>query len=75
VAASRIVVGAHYFSDVLAGALVAVLATRYVARLLARGGIDLTTARLGLGASGEALPWPCRRFARSPVGRQRVGSR
>jgi len=75
VAASRIVVGAHYFSDVLAGALVAVLTTRYVARLLARGGIDLTTARLGLGASGEALPWPCRRFTRSPVGRHRVGSR
>jgi lipid A 4'-phosphatase len=75
VAASRIVVGAHYFSDVLAGALVAVLTTRYVAGLLAKGGIDLATARLGLGASGEALPWPCRRFTRGPVGRQRVGSR
>jgi lipid A 4'-phosphatase len=75
VAASRIVVGAHYFSDVLAGALVAVLTTRYVARLLARAGIDLTTACLGLGASGEVLPWPCRRFTRSLMGRHRVGSR
>ncbi len=75
VAASRIVVGAHYFSDVLAGALVAVLTTRYIARLLARAGIDLTTARLGLGVSGEALPWPCRRFTRSPMARHRVGSR
>jgi lipid A 4'-phosphatase len=75
VAASRIVVGAHYFSDVLAGALLAVLTTRYVARLLARGGIDLTTAHHGLIGSGEALPWPCRLFARSPVGRHRVGSR
>ncbi len=74
VAASRMVVGAHYFSDVLAGALVAVLTTRYVARLLARGGIDPTTAHLGLGVSGQALPWPCRRFARGPVGRHRVGS-
>jgi lipid A 4'-phosphatase len=75
VAVSRVVVGAHYLSDVLAGALVAVLTTCYVARLLARGGIDLTAARLGLGASGEALPWPCRRFTRSPVGRHRAGSR
>ena len=74
VAASRIVVGAHYVSDVLAGALVAILTTCYVARLLVRGGIDLTTARLGPGASGEALPWPCRRFVRSTVGR-RIGSR
>ena len=65
VAASRIVVGAHYVSDVLGGALVAVLTTYYVARLLAKGGIDLTTARLGTSALGEAPPWPCRRFIRS----------
>src|SRR4029077_13693033 len=66
VAASRIVVGAHYLSDVLAGALIAVLTTRYAAQLLAKGGIDLTAARLELSASGEALPWPCRRFVAVP---------
>ncbi len=37
VAGSRIVVGAHYPSDVMAGALVAVLSTRYVALMFARG--------------------------------------
>ena len=68
VAASRIVVGAHYLSDVLAGALVAVLTTRYAAQILARGGIDLTAARLGLSASGELPPWPCRRLHQSTVG-------
>src|SRR5439155_22299171 len=41
VAASRIVVGAHYVSDVLVAALLAALPTYYVARLLAKGRIDL----------------------------------
>jgi len=66
VAASRIVICAHYPSDVLAGALIAILTTRYAARILAKGGIDLTAARRGLSASGEALPWPCRRLVRAP---------
>jgi lipid A 4'-phosphatase len=66
VAASRIVVGAHYLSDVLAGALIAMLTTRYAAQILAKGGIDLTAARLGSSAPGEALPWPCRRLLRAP---------
>src|SRR5207253_9816616 len=59
VAASRIVVGAHYVSDVLAGGLIAVVTTRCVAGLLARGGIDLAASRLGQGASSGPLPWPC----------------
>jgi lipid A 4'-phosphatase len=75
VAASRVVVGAHYLSDVLAGALIAVLTTRSVAQILAKGGIDLAMARQGLGASGEELPWPCRRFIRAPIGRHEAGSR
>ena len=74
VAASRIVVGAHYVSDVLAGALVAVVTTRCVAGLLAKGGIDLAAARLGLGASRGVVPWPCRQFVRSSAGRKRIGS-
>ncbi len=48
VAGSRVVVGAHYLGDTLAGALIAMLTTRYVARILARGGIDLAAARHGL---------------------------
>ena len=75
VAGSRIVVGAHYFSDVLAGALVGMLTTRLVAQLLARGGINLAAARSGLASPEATLPWFCRRFTRSPAGRHRVGSR
>jgi membrane-associated phospholipid phosphatase len=75
VAASRVVVGAHYLGDVLAGALIAVLTTRYVAQILARGGIDLAAASEGLCAPGEELPWPCRRFIRAPIGRHQAGSR
>jgi membrane-associated phospholipid phosphatase len=75
IATSRIVVGAHYFSDVLAGALIAVLTTRCVAQILAKGGIDLAAARHGLGASGGELPWPCRRLIRASLGRHRAGSR
>jgi lipid A 4'-phosphatase len=75
VAASRVVVGAHYLSDVLAGALIAVLTTHYVAQILAKGGIDLAAARQGLSASREELPWPCRRFIRAPIARHQAGSR
>jgi lipid A 4'-phosphatase len=64
VAASRIVVGAHYPSDVLAGAFIAVVTTRSVVALFQRAGIDLEAARHGI--SGAAPPWPCRRF-RSPL--------
>src|SRR4029077_1597242 len=41
VTASRVVVGAHYLSDVLAGALIAAITTFYTAQILAKGGIDL----------------------------------
>ena len=67
VAASRIVVGAHYLSDVLAGALIGAITSFYAAQMLAKGGIDLTAARLGRSASWEALPWPCRRLVRAPA--------
>jgi membrane-associated phospholipid phosphatase len=56
VAGSRVVVGAHFLSDILAGALVAVLTTRSVARIFARGGIDLGAARHGFEIPGEAQP-------------------
>jgi lipid A 4'-phosphatase len=72
VSLSRVAVGAHYLSDVLAGGLVALLATRGVALIFAKSGFDLAAARLGLGASREVLPWPWRRFV-SAVGRKAAG--
>ena len=75
VSVSRLVVGAHYLADSLAGALVAVLTTRWVAQLFARAGIDLVAARHGSGASGKPPPWPCRRIGKLSIGRDRAGSR
>lgn len=57
VAGSRVVVGAHYSSDVVAGAFVAVAVTLGTARLFTRGGFDL---RPGAATAGAAPPWPCR---------------
>ena len=62
VAGSRVVSGAHYPSDVLAGALVAVLTTWYVAAMFARWGIDLTAFGRGRLGAVESPPWPCRRI-------------
>lgn len=70
VAASRIAVGAHYPSDVAAGALVAVLATRGAARLFALWRIDLATAARGAVGFGEVPPWPCRRWRTLAAGRR-----
>ncbi|HEY3909929.1 MAG TPA: phosphatase PAP2 family protein [Stellaceae bacterium] len=62
VAASRVVGGAHYPSDVIGGALIAVLTTRYVALVFVRAGIDPSASLRGETAIGGPLPWPCRRF-------------
>jgi lipid A 4'-phosphatase len=70
VAASRIVVGAHYPSDVIAGALIAVLSVRGVVWLFAVWGIDLEAARRGLPGFSDVPPWPCRRFAELSRGRR-----
>jgi lipid A 4'-phosphatase len=72
---SRVVVGAHYLADCLAGALIAVLTTRYIAHVFAKCGIDLVAARHGLGGSGGMAPWFCRRLGRAFIGRDRAGSR
>jgi membrane-associated phospholipid phosphatase len=68
VAASRVVDGAHFLSDTMAGAWLAVLTTRGVVLLFVRGGIDLAAARHGRSRSDRILPWPCRRLGRvAPV--------
>ena len=72
---SRVVVGAHYLADCLAGALIAVLTTRYIAQVFAKWGIDLAAARHGLGGSVGGAPWFCRRLGRAFIGRDRAGSR
>ena len=72
---SRVVVGAHYLADCLAGALIAILTTRYIAQVFAKCGIDLAAARHGLGGSGGVAPWFCRRLGRAFIGRHRAGSR
>jgi lipid A 4'-phosphatase len=56
VAGSRVVVGAHYLGDVLAGALIACLTTRCIAGLFAKGGIDLAAVRHSLYMPGKAVP-------------------
>jgi len=68
VALSRVVVGAHYLSDILAGALIAIVTTWGVALIFAKNGIDLVAASRGRHGAGETPPWPCRRFARAPTG-------
>jgi membrane-associated phospholipid phosphatase len=73
VSLSRVVVGAHYLGDVLAGALIAVVTTRYAALIFAKGGIDLAAARHGLSAPGRVPPWPCRHFGRIRVGQDPIG--
>jgi lipid A 4'-phosphatase len=65
VALSRIAVGAHYLSDVLAGAVIAVLTTQGTAWIFAWSGIDLAAARRGRSAMRGMPPWPCRRFAKA----------
>jgi lipid A 4'-phosphatase len=64
VSLSRVVVGAHYLSDVFAGALIAVLSTCGVALIFAKGGVDLAAARRAIVSSRDVPPWPCRRFGR-----------
>lgn len=71
VAASRVVVGAHYPSDVMAGALVAVLSTRYVALVFAAWGIDLAASRHGRVGAAPMPPWPCRRCLEMVAARRR----
>jgi len=67
---SRVAVGAHYLSDVLGGALIAVLTTWGTASAFARSGIDLVAARRG--DSRDVLPWLCHRFGGAGIGGYRT---
>jgi lipid A 4'-phosphatase len=71
VAASRIVVGAHYPSDVIAGAFVAVSATRLVVWGFARWDVDLLAIRCGNYGLSDVPPRPCRSFQRLWMRRRR----
>jgi lipid A 4'-phosphatase len=71
VAGSRVVVGAHYPSDVMAGALIAVLSNRYVALMFVRWGIDLAASRAARVSATEMPPWPCRSFGEMLAGGRR----
>jgi membrane-associated phospholipid phosphatase len=70
VSLSRVAVGAHYLSDVLGGALIAVLTTWGTASAFARSGIDLVAARRG--DSRDVLPWLCHRFGGAGIGGYRT---
>jgi lipid A 4'-phosphatase len=73
VAASRVVVGAHFLGDAMAGAWLAVLITRGVMMLFERGGIDLAAARQGRPTARGIAPWICRRAAGMATARGRAG--
>jgi lipid A 4'-phosphatase len=62
VSLSRVAVGAHYLSDVFAGALIAILTTKGMVLAFAKSGIDLAAARRAQSSSRGTPPWPCKRF-------------
>jgi lipid A 4'-phosphatase len=60
VAASRIVITAHYVSDVVMGAFLAFVIVPYIRFVFAQSGIDLEAARNGKRPAHPALPWRAR---------------
>jgi lipid A 4'-phosphatase len=73
VAGSRVVIGAHYLSDAIAGAWLAVLTTHGVVRLFARGGVDLAAARRGEPPLSGKAPGVCR-IASGAIARRRAAT-
>jgi membrane-associated phospholipid phosphatase len=66
VAMSRVVVAAHYLSDVIMASYIAVVVTLYVKLVFARSGIALEDALAGRPASRRSLPWR-QRLGLSPL--------
>lgn len=73
VAGSRLVVGAHFLSDVVAGAFVGVVSVHAASLFFARSGIDLDAAKKGL--TQKAPPRVCRLRTRLPQRQPRPQSR
>ena len=60
VSLSRAVIGAHYVSDVIVAAFIAIAATAYLRHVFERGGIALRDAASGVPPSRSGLPWRAR---------------
>jgi lipid A 4'-phosphatase len=60
VAASRIIITAHYVSDVVMGAFLAFAIVPYIRFVFAQCGIDLDAARRGETRRATTLPWRAR---------------
>jgi lipid A 4'-phosphatase len=60
VAASRIIITAHYVSDVVMGAFLAFAIVPYIRFVFAQSGIDLEAARRALPQPYRATPWRAR---------------
>jgi membrane-associated phospholipid phosphatase len=54
---SRALETAHYLSDVLVGAYIAIVLTAWMQRVFLRSGVDLPLAARGRLMAGEKLPW------------------
>lgn len=57
IAASRIIITAHYVSDVIMGAFIAFTVVPYVRFVFAQSGIDLDAARAAIPPRRAPLPW------------------
>ncbi len=71
VAASRFVITAHYVSDVIIGAYIAFMVTRYVEQVFVRSGVPIAAARAGLLPPRAKVPWRTR-FGLDPAGDARL---
>jgi membrane-associated phospholipid phosphatase len=60
VAASRIVITAHYVSDVVMGAFLAFAIVPYIRFVFARSGIDLDAPRSATPRASRTVPWRMR---------------
>jgi membrane-associated phospholipid phosphatase len=60
VAASRIIITAHYVSDVVMGAFLAFAIVPYIRFVFAQSGIDLDAARKGERRRPAIVPWRAR---------------
>jgi lipid A 4'-phosphatase len=60
VGASRVIITAHYLSDVIAGSFIALLVTVYLKQVFERSGVSLVQAKAGYIEPIERPPWRVR---------------